>query len=37
MIGVAYAVQEEPLIPNELHDEPVDLVLTERNVLLCQS
>ena len=37
VIGVAYAVQEEPVIPNEPHDEPVDLVLTERNVLLCQS
>ena len=37
VIGVAYAVQEEPVIPNEPHDEPVDLILTDRHVLLCQS
>ena len=37
VIGVAYAIQEERLIPNEPHDEPVDLILTDRNVLLCQS
>ena len=36
VIGVAYAVQEERVIPNEPHDEPVDLVLTDRNVFLCQ-
>ena len=37
VIGVAYAVQEERVIPNEPHDQPVDLVLTDRNVFLCQS
>ena len=36
VIGVAYAIQEERMIPNEPHDEPVDLILTDRNVLLCQ-
>ena len=37
VIGVAYAIQEESAIPNEPHDEPVDLIVTDRNVLLCQS
>lgn len=37
VIGVAFAIQEERFIPNEPHDEPVDLMLTDRNVLLCQS
>ena len=36
VIGVAYAVQEERMLPNEPHDEPVDLILTDRNVFLCQ-
>jgi 5-formyltetrahydrofolate cyclo-ligase len=34
-IGVAYAVQEELFIPSEEHDEPLDLVLTDRETLLC--
>ena len=37
VIGVAYAIQEERVVPNEPHDEPVDLIVTDRNVLLCQS
>ena len=37
VIGVAFGIQEERSIPNEPHDEPVDLILTDRNVLLCQS
>ena len=37
VIGIAYAIQEERVIPNEPHDEPVDLIVTDRNVLLCQS
>ncbi|WP_131194957.1 5-formyltetrahydrofolate cyclo-ligase [Lichenihabitans psoromatis] len=35
-IGVAYAVQEQPAIPVERHDEPVDVVITDREVILCQ-
>lgn len=34
-IGVAYAVQEELFIPSEPHDEPVDIIVTERDVLIC--
>jgi 5-formyltetrahydrofolate cyclo-ligase len=37
VIGVAYAVQEELFIPNEPHDEPVDLVVTDHDILICQS
>ncbi len=33
VIGIAYAVQEEPFIPSEPHDEPVDLVVTDRDIL----
>ena len=36
VIGIAYAIQEERMIPNEPHDEPVDLIVTDRSVLLCQ-
>ncbi len=36
VIGVAYAVQEELFIPSEAHDEPLDLILTERDIILCQ-
>ncbi len=35
-IGVAYAVQEVLFIPGELHDEPLDLVVTDRDTLLCE-
>ena len=35
VLGVAYRLQEEPLIPSEPHDEPVDLVLTDRDILVC--
>ncbi|UDL93238.1 5-formyltetrahydrofolate cyclo-ligase [Lichenihabitans sp. PAMC28606] len=35
-IGVAYAEQEVLFIPAEPHDEPLDLVLTERETLLCK-
>ncbi len=34
-IGVAYAVQEEAVIPNDPHDEPVDVVVTDQDVLVC--
>ena len=36
VIGIAYAMQEELIIPNEPHDEPVDLVVTDRDTLVCQ-
>ncbi len=35
-IGVAYAVQEELFIPDEPHDEALDLVVTERDTVLCE-
>ncbi len=34
-IGVAFSVQEVLFVGNEAHDEPLDLVVTERDVLLC--
>lgn len=34
-IGVAFATQEELFIPSEAHDQPVDLIVTERDVLIC--
>jgi len=34
--GVAYAVQEFPELPNEPHDESLDYVLTERELIVCQ-
>lgn len=34
-IGVAYAIQEVPLVPNAPHDEPVDTVVTDREVIAC--
>jgi len=34
--GVAFAVQEAPQVPNLAHDEPLDLVLTEREVIDCR-
>ncbi len=33
-IGVAYSVQEELFVPAEPHDEPLDLILTERETFL---
>ena len=36
-IGIAYAVQEVLFIPAEPHDQPLDLVLTERETLLCEA
>lgn len=35
-IGLAFAVQEELFIPSEDHDEPLDLVLTDRETLICE-
>jgi 5-formyltetrahydrofolate cyclo-ligase len=35
-IGLAYAVQEADEVPIEPHDERLDLVLTEREVIDCR-
>jgi 5-formyltetrahydrofolate cyclo-ligase len=35
-IGVAYADQEVLFVPSEAHDEPLDLIVTERETLLCK-
>jgi 5-formyltetrahydrofolate cyclo-ligase len=35
-VGIAFAVQEAPGVPNLPHDEPLDLVLTEREVIDCR-
>jgi 5-formyltetrahydrofolate cyclo-ligase len=36
-IGLAFAVQEIPQVPDLPHDEPLDLVLTERAVIDCRA
>ena len=36
-IGVAFACQEELYLPTEGHDAPLDLVLTERDIILCEA
>ena len=35
-VGVAFAVQEAPEVPNLPHDEPLDLVLTENEMIDCR-
>ncbi len=35
-VGVAFGVQELLEIPQEPHDEPLDYVLTERNLIICR-
>jgi 5-formyltetrahydrofolate cyclo-ligase len=35
-VGIAYAVQEFSEVPVMAHDEPLDLVLTEREVIDCR-
>jgi 5-formyltetrahydrofolate cyclo-ligase len=35
-VGVAYAAQELPGIPHESHDESLDYVLTERELIDCR-
>jgi 5-formyltetrahydrofolate cyclo-ligase len=35
-VGIAFAVQEAPEVPNLAHDEPLDLVLTETEVIDCR-
>jgi 5-formyltetrahydrofolate cyclo-ligase len=34
-IGVGYAAQEVPCIPYEAHDEALDMILTERELIVC--
>ncbi len=34
-IGVAFATQEVLFVPSETHDQPLDLVVTDRETLLC--
>ena len=34
-IGLAYAAQEVLFVPNDDHDEPLDMVVTEKDVILC--
>ena len=36
-VGVAYASQETPRIPHEDHDQRLDFVLTEQELIDCQS
>ena len=36
-VGIAYAAQEFPKIPNETHDESLDYVLTERELIDCRT
>lgn len=37
VIGVGFAIQEEPEIPVEPHDEPLDYVMTETGLIRCRS
>jgi 5-formyltetrahydrofolate cyclo-ligase len=36
VIGLAFACQELPSIPAEAHDQPLDLVITERELITCR-
>jgi 5-formyltetrahydrofolate cyclo-ligase len=36
-VGVAYAAQELPDVPHEAHDESLDYVLTERELIYCRA
>jgi 5-formyltetrahydrofolate cyclo-ligase len=36
-VGVGYAAQEAPAIPAEPHDESLDYVLTERELIDCRA
>lgn len=35
-IGIAFAVQEVPQVPDEEHDHPLDWVITEKECIPCQ-
>ena len=34
-VGVAYASQEVPAVPHEAHDEALDMIVTDRDVIAC--
>ncbi len=34
-IGLAYAAQEVLFVPADDHDEPLDMVVTEKDVIVC--
>ena len=34
-IGLAYAAQEVLFVPDDDHDEPLDMVVTEKDVIVC--
>lgn len=36
VVGLAYATQEEVLLPVAAHDEPLDVIVTEREVVTCR-
>ncbi len=36
-IGVAFACQEVLFLPTEPHDQPLDMVVTERDLILCDA
>ena len=34
-VGLAYAAQEVLFVPDDAHDEPLDMVVTEKDVIVC--
>ncbi len=34
-MGIAYAAQEVPVVPLETHDEALDMIVTEREIIAC--
>jgi 5-formyltetrahydrofolate cyclo-ligase len=36
VVGVAYATQEEVWLPVQAHDEPLDVIITEHEVVTCR-
>lgn len=34
-IGIAYAAQEVLFVPNDTHDEPLDMIVTEKDTIFC--
>jgi 5-formyltetrahydrofolate cyclo-ligase len=36
-VGVAFACQEEQALPREAHDQPLDMVATEEELIICKS
>lgn len=35
-VGVAFACQEEPELPREAHDQPLDMIATEAGLIICR-